>query len=140
MYLFLIQCFLFLDSIFGECLFWTLKTVLGIENYDTATNRAWIKFYSKMLSIILPLAIEYELKHPDSLEKFRYRRLRSNSLVDPNPDHDLLENAVKSAAARCCQRRLPGRHHQQQNNNDTDTYNSTYQQQDETVTQDTFSH
>jgi hypothetical protein len=36
------------DGIFGECLFWALKLVLGPE-YDAVTHMDWVKIFSRVL-------------------------------------------------------------------------------------------
>ncbi len=43
-----------------QVLFWTLKTCLQ-DLYDKATHRAWVKLYSSMLAVIVPVAVKYEL-------------------------------------------------------------------------------
>eukprot|EP01035_Chromulina_nebulosa_P018127 gene18127-23781_t len=47
-------------SIVGEVLLWTLKFCLG-DAYTDNTKMSWLKIYSLMLSVILPVAIEEEL-------------------------------------------------------------------------------
>lgn len=44
-------CVVRLVGIFGEVLFWTLRVVLGSEDYDFVTHTAWIKFYSRVLDV-----------------------------------------------------------------------------------------
>jgi hypothetical protein len=46
----------------GDVMFWTLKTCLG-PAYDGKTHTAWVKIFSKMLKIIVPISISYELKN-----------------------------------------------------------------------------
>lgn len=46
-------------GIVGECLIWTLTRVLG-PAFDDKTKIAWVKIYSIMLSIIIPVAVKEE--------------------------------------------------------------------------------
>lgn len=63
-------------GIVGEVLLWTFDQVLGPE-FDEATKLSWVKIYSVMLSVIIPVAIKEEMK---SLEaKIIGERTRSSS-------------------------------------------------------------
>lgn len=66
-----------IDGIFGEVLFWTIKLTVGKTNYDTVTHTAWVKIYSKMLSIILPISVKYELQHKETVRQSDVKRMRS---------------------------------------------------------------
>ena len=48
-------------GLFGNVLFWTLSYCLGAD-YDDFTSLAWIRVYSNMLKVILPVAIEDDMK------------------------------------------------------------------------------
>lgn len=48
-------------GIIGEVMFWTLKIVLKSE-YSSKVHIAWVKIFSSMLNIILPIAISHELR------------------------------------------------------------------------------
>jgi len=48
-------------GIVGEVLFWSLRKCLGEEVYNTTLHRIWIKLFSQMLSIIIPIAVQYEV-------------------------------------------------------------------------------
>lgn len=50
-----------IDGILGEVLFWTLRSILG-QDYTLTVNSAWIKMYSRLLNVIVPIAIAYEMK------------------------------------------------------------------------------
>ena len=52
---------LFLDGIVGEVLFYTLKSCLGPE-YDSATHKVWVKIFSRMLMVIVPVAVTFEMQ------------------------------------------------------------------------------
>ena len=56
-------------AIVGEVLLWTLAKVLGKAGFDAATTRAWIKIYSLMLSVIIPVAIVEERLHRVEFDK-----------------------------------------------------------------------
>jgi len=49
-------------GIVGEVLFWALRFVIGNETYTDTTHSAWVKIYSRMLRIIVPAAISWELQ------------------------------------------------------------------------------
>ncbi len=66
-----------IDGIFGEVLFWTIKLAVGKTHYDTTTHTAWVKIYSRMLSIILPLAVKYELQHKETVRQYDVKRMQS---------------------------------------------------------------
>jgi hypothetical protein len=46
-------------SIVGEVLMWAIQFMLGTE-YDRSTEASWIRLYSSMLRVIVPLAVEFE--------------------------------------------------------------------------------
>jgi len=63
----------------GEALIWALHHVIG-DLFDEATTAAWKRIYSFMLSIILPLAVEYEVAESrSSKRKTTDRKAVSNS-------------------------------------------------------------
>lgn len=49
------------DGVVGEVLFYTLRRCLGPE-YDSRTHRAWVKLFSRMLSVIVPCAVQFEMR------------------------------------------------------------------------------
>lgn len=51
-------------GIVGSVLFYTLKKVLG-DQYTNQINYVWIKIYSAMLAIIVPMVVDYELQRSD---------------------------------------------------------------------------
>lgn len=51
-----------IDGIVGEVLFWTLREVLGIEVYTSNVHTIWIKIFCRMLTVIVPVAVAFELK------------------------------------------------------------------------------
>lgn len=48
-------------GVVGEVMFWSLRKVLG-KSYTHGIHTAWVKIFSSMLKIIVPLSIEHELK------------------------------------------------------------------------------
>jgi len=56
-------------GIVGEVLFWTLRAILGPQEYSNELNGAWVKIYSRMLRVMVPIAIAYELKDGSAQEK-----------------------------------------------------------------------
>lgn len=83
--------FHFLDGIFGEVLFWTLKLTVGKEVYDIITHTAWIKIYSRILSIILPIVVKYELENKDSMMKIGIKRMKS--FITSTEENSIITNA-----------------------------------------------
>ena len=52
-------------GIIGEVIFWTLKTVMR-NDYTFAIHTAWVKIFSSMLRIILPISVHHELRSNSS--------------------------------------------------------------------------
>lgn len=52
-------------AIIGEVMFWTLKRCLG-PGYDSKTHTAWVKIFSKMLKVIVPISITHELENNEA--------------------------------------------------------------------------
>jgi len=48
-------------GVIGEVMFWTLSQVLGRE-YSSDIHTAWMKIFSTMLRVIVPISINYELQ------------------------------------------------------------------------------
>jgi len=48
-------------GIIGSVLFWTLEHTLGPSIYDADTHLAWTKTFSRMLSVMVPVAVSHEL-------------------------------------------------------------------------------
>ena len=65
-------CFLFCcsaDGVVGEVLFWTLRNCTGPTVYTHDVHQAWVKVYSRMLKIMVPLAVAHELRDGSGQEK-----------------------------------------------------------------------
>lgn len=50
-----------IDGIFGEVLFYTLRKTLGPEAYSTAVQYAWVKVMSRILRVIIPMVVRFEM-------------------------------------------------------------------------------
>lgn len=61
-------------GLFGEVLFATLKKCLG-EEYDQATHAAWIKIYSRILSVVVPIVVHYEITHKPEVAEKAHKRM-----------------------------------------------------------------
>lgn len=59
-------------------MFWTLKTVLGEETYDKRVHEAWVRIFSRMLSVIVPVAVSFEIKTGGEAQ--RQRVVNENAL------------------------------------------------------------
>lgn len=55
------------DGIFGECLFWVLKLIVGPE-YDAVTHMGWVKIFSRVLKVMVPIAVQYEIDNKESMK------------------------------------------------------------------------
>jgi hemoglobin-like flavoprotein len=47
-------------GVVGDVLFWCIKTCIGPEAFTAAVELSWVKIYSKMLQVIVPVAVRYE--------------------------------------------------------------------------------
>eukprot|EP01038_Epipyxis_sp_PR26KG_P004866 gene4866-6817_t len=72
-------------GIVGEVLFWTLKEALGDDEYDTYTHMCWVHLYCRMLNIMVPVAVEYELENGSSdLQKQRTQHSAATIVTTPS--------------------------------------------------------
>ena len=53
-------------GVIGSVLFWTLEHTLGDTLYDAETKLAWIKTFSRMLSVMVPVAVSHELDNGEA--------------------------------------------------------------------------
>jgi len=49
-------------GVVGDVLFWTLRHVLGLTAYTNKVHNAWVRIFSAMLEIIVPVAVAFELE------------------------------------------------------------------------------
>ena len=54
-------------GIMGEVLIWTLGQVIGPENFTPAHTKAWVRVFCRMIRIMVPLAVQYEIEDGESL-------------------------------------------------------------------------
>ena len=50
-----------IDGVVGEVLFWVMRRCLG-EAYDNPMHHIWVLIVSRMIKIMVPVAVAYELK------------------------------------------------------------------------------
>lgn len=58
-----------LDGLVGEVLFWSIRQTIGPTHYTYDVHQAWVKIFSKMLTIMVPVAVAYELADGSAQEK-----------------------------------------------------------------------
>jgi uncharacterized membrane protein YgcG len=81
MYLFIYIYISDADGIVGEVLFWALRLVVGTEAYTDQLHSAWVKVYSRMLRVIVPVAISWELERGSSkVQSTRVSNSRSRAV------------------------------------------------------------
>lgn len=73
----------------GEVLFWTLRHCLGESIYTPALHKLWAMLFSKVLSIMVPLAVRYEMSDGASIE----RRFVINSIPLSDRENAALRKA-----------------------------------------------
>ena len=47
-------------GVVGDVLFWCIKTCVGNAAFTKQVEVAWVKIYSKMLQVIVPVAVAHE--------------------------------------------------------------------------------
>ena len=82
-------------AIIGEVMFWTLKKILQ-EGYSAKCHTAWMKIFSGMLSVIVPISISYELVS-NTAQTERLRHFTSGS---PTPTNGV-GNLSNASASGC---------------------------------------
>ncbi len=75
-------------------MFWTLRAILGPQEYSNELNGAWVKIYSRMLRVMVPIAIAYELKDGSAQEK----RFFAQTMGLPNSEKKELQVVEKKTA------------------------------------------
>ena len=62
-------------------MFWALRLVVGTELYTDQMHSAWVKVYSRMLRVIVPVAISWELERGSSkVQSTRVSNSRSRAV------------------------------------------------------------
>lgn len=91
---------LHVDGIFGECLFWVLRLTLGTDVYDMTAHLGWVKIYSRILGIVIPIAIRYELENQESIQEKTQKRFQGFTTSHWNaPVHYDSTAAISSASS-----------------------------------------
>ena len=54
-------------GIVGEVLFWSFRRCLG-DLYDSATHLAWVRLFSSILAVLIPVVVSYELDNNSAQE------------------------------------------------------------------------
>jgi hemoglobin-like flavoprotein len=75
-------------GIVGEVMFWTLREVVGREVFDKDAHLAWIRIFSRILSVVVPVAVAYEIKTGGVCQRDRVAA-----------EHTMLHNKLESESA-----------------------------------------
>ena len=59
-------------GITGEVMFWTLRRVLGPKVYTDKCEQSWMKIYSDLLRVIIPVAVAHELANNEAQKHSLY--------------------------------------------------------------------
>jgi hypothetical protein len=49
--------------------------VLGPDDYDLITHTAWIKFYSRVLDVVVPIVLAHEISQSHVAREFNVKRM-----------------------------------------------------------------
>ncbi len=49
--------------------------MLGPEDYDLITHTAWIKFYSRVLDVVVPIVLAHEISQSHVAKEFNVKRM-----------------------------------------------------------------
>lgn len=70
-------------GIMGEALFWALRMTLGDSVYTIDAHRVWVRIYSRMIRVIVPVAVAYEMRDGASQSiRFGDRETINSALVE----------------------------------------------------------
>ena len=53
---------------------WTIRKIVGDAVYTSEVHNAWIRVYSRMLSLMVPLAVKFEMETEGVRQEERIRR------------------------------------------------------------------
>lgn len=70
-------------GVVGEVMFWTLRKVLG-KAFTSDIHNSWLKIFSGMLKIIVPMALKCEMQN-NSAQKKRIDHFEEYCIVDYKP-------------------------------------------------------
>ena len=62
--------YLYIDGIVSEVLFWTIRRCLG-EAYDKTIHNIWVRIVSRMLKVMVPVSVAYEIQSGGVHQKSR---------------------------------------------------------------------
>jgi len=86
-------------AILGDVMFWSLKEVLG-SLYDEKTHLAWVKIFSMMLNVIIPVAIEQELQdNKPQTNRMLLKKINKGHNTNNNNISNLFSNKKKNQVA-----------------------------------------
>lgn len=96
-------------GIIGEVLFWSLKHCLG-DSYDERTNQAWIKIFSYMLKIIVPVSLADEINELNMIRKGIIPAYLQQTQTSHSSIHDALckTHQVSPNSTKLSTKTLPG--------------------------------
>jgi hypothetical protein len=78
-------------------LFWSLNQCLGSEVFTGNVRNGWIKVYSKMLSIMVPVAVAYELAGKSVKQKKRLADGKNDVVESKSVDPPVKKNYLNSS-------------------------------------------
>lgn len=79
----------------GEVLFWSIRQTVGPTMYTYDVHQAWVKIFSHMLKVMVPVAVAYELQDGSAQEK---RFLGENIGLSGAEEHVLNDLSMSMAA------------------------------------------
>eukprot|EP01031_Cornospumella_fuschlensis_P025754 gene25754-31104_t len=82
-------------GIVGEVLFWSIRACVGVGVYTPELHVAWTKVYSRMLKIMVPIAVAYELKDGKAQEK---RFFAHNNNFGMSAEEEMVMNTMAQQA------------------------------------------
>lgn len=84
-------------GVVGEVLFWSIRLCVGASVYTYDVHQAWVKIYSHMLKVMVPLAVAYELKD-SSAQTSRFNKLKEIKFINTldYTENDSIKSANKS--------------------------------------------
>jgi hypothetical protein len=82
-------------------LFWTLRVVIGNEDYDIVTHTSWIKFYSRILDVIVPIVLEHEISQSQVAKELNVKRMMPIMATSEMAQRGLVEeNTTKTLSSQ----------------------------------------
>ena len=69
-----------IDGVFGEMIFYALQGTMGYDYYSFEVHQAWVKLYSYILKIMIPVAVGCECEEFQSTMPFTVKDLQKKEL------------------------------------------------------------